>query len=367
MNPATVTAPPAGGSAPAAGAPAPIVRNPFQRASTQAEFPFLDQTVTPGTSTVALNPAPVVADGFLRHVVVCVESIGSAGSATFAADGPFSAIGEISLVDVNGAPIVGPFSGYDLYLAHLTGGYVGNSDVTLSPTYTKSTGSGAFRFFLRIPLEQNQRDAFCALPNMNAAATYQVKASIAPLASIYSSAPATTSPTGIRVRMWEEIWKYPPATDLNGTPNAMAPNGEGSTQYWTKQNPSFVSGSNANVRLTRVGNIIRNLVFVTRTTGAARSDMLSGNFTLRLDGQEIFVRDVDYWRQLMWERGLPTVTGLYVIDMTHDLDGKLGNEMRDLWLPTMQSSKLEITFTASAAGAIDILTNDIAAVSAPWL
>lgn len=360
-NPATVTSPDA------KGAPAPIRLNPFARASIQGESPFLDETVVPGASTVALSPQGVTADGYLRSVVIHVESSGSAGAATFAADGPFSAIGEIALVDVNGANIVGPFTGFDLYLAHLTGGYVGNSQVKLAPDYSASTADGSFSFFLRVPVEISQRDGFGSLPNMNAGATYQLKISAAPLASIYSANPAGADPTGIRFRAWEEVWKFPPAADLNGAPNAQNPPGEGTTQYWTKQNPSFVNGANANMRLTRVGNIIRNLVFVARTAAGARSNLLTGNFTLRLDGQEIFVRDVDYWRQLMFERGLPTETGLYVVDFTHDFDGRLGNEMRDLWLPTMQSTKLEISFTASAAGSLDILTNDIAAVSAPFM
>jgi hypothetical protein len=44
--------------------------------------------------------------------------------------------------------------------------------------------------------------------------------------------------------------------------------------------------------------------------------------------------------------------------------GDIGNDPSTLWLPTMQSSRLEITGTWAGAGTMQILTNEIAPVDA---
>ena len=44
----------------------------------------------------------------------------------------------------------------------------------------------------------------------------------------------------------------------------------------------------------------------------------------------------------------------------HEFDGTLGRENRDLWLPTLGSSRLEWQFTAANAGTLTVYTNDVA-------
>jgi hypothetical protein len=52
--------------------------------------------------------------------------------------------------------------------------------------------------------------------------------------------------------------------------------------------------------------------------------------------------------------------GVFVYDFMHEFDGLLGREMRDLWLPTLGSSRLEIQGTFGNAGSLRVLTNDVA-------
>lgn len=364
MNPATVTAP--AGTQP--GTPPAIVRtNPFVRASFEHEEPFYDATVTPGASTVAVGPFPVASYGYLSAIYVEVESIGSSGASTFRADAPWSALSEVVFQDINGAPVFGPLSGYDAYLVNKWGGYEFLSDPALSPNYAASTSTGAFKFAFRIPVQLGRRDALGSLPNMNAAATYQVRLSLAPLTQIYASGPSV-APTGVRVRCTLEAWAMPPATDRSGVPNAVQPPGLGTTQFWSKQTMPTVNGSNT-LKLTRQGNYLRNVLLVNRDNTGARSDStFPADTRWMVDSQEIFNRSKTRWQHIMRERGGQVLdTGVYLIGFTHDFSSQLGAEMRDLWRPSEQSTKSELIGSFGGAGTLDVLTNDVAVTTPPFV
>jgi len=52
--------------------------------------------------------------------------------------------------------------------------------------------------------------------------------------------------------------------------------------------------------------------------------------------------------------------GVLVFPFTDDQDGGIGYESRHMWLPTVQSTRLEIEGAFGAAGTLEILTNDVA-------
>lgn len=367
--PATLV--PAGGQVdPAAvrgdrGAPA-VVANPFTRAARKHVEPFDDRSVVIGAGTTAVGPVDVAAFGYARHIVMLVEATGGAGgAATVAAheDSPWRAIKDISLTDVNGAPIVGPMSGYDLYLANKYGAYAFDTDPANSPVYSAvATGAGAsgnFAFLLRVPLEIGSRDALGSLPNMNAASTYKLGYSIAPSTEIYTTAPATTLPT-VRVRCFLEAWSQPPQADGRGIPNAVTPPALGSTQFWAKTVHNISAGEQR-IRLTRVGNLIRTLVFVLRNATPVRSTAdFPDPFRIEWDGKIVTNSARNLLRHYIREAyGFNPDTGVFVLQFTDDLDYKPGNEMRDLYLPTTQASRLELVGSFGAAGTLTILTNDV--------
>ena len=51
---------------------------------------------------------------------------------------------------------------------------------------------------------------------------------------------------------------------------------------------------------------------------------------------------------------------MFPYEFCHEFDGHVGNELRDGWLPTVQSTRLEIVGSFANAGALDIITNDVA-------
>lgn len=356
-NAATTTAPvPADGQQATTVVPQPFVRGAYQH----VEPTPLDVSTTIGTSTL-LGNFDVPAFGFLRNIILLCEATGGTGTAAvYDSDAPWSAIEEVVLSDVNGAPIVGPFSGYELYLLNKWGGYVGNPDPTRSPYYIAPATNGNFSFTLRVPVEISERDALGALPNQNASQTYKLRVTQAAKSAVYATNP-TTLPT-LRVRGYLEAWSQPMPTDLAGRPVAPTPPAMGTTQFWSKQ-VFNQNGGFATNRLARVGNLIRQMILVYRTSAGVRS---TANFpdpiSLYIDSKLLVNQPQLLQQQYMAERNDSNVmdTGVMVFDFCHDFDGSIGSEMRDQLLPTTQATRLEYQGDWAAAGTLTVLTNDIA-------
>jgi hypothetical protein len=351
----------------AEGAAAQTVRpNRFVNASAEHVEPFYDSgAVAAGTE---LSNIEVAANGYLAGILVQVDVTSAGNSATVALreDGPFNIISSIRLADINGANIIGPMSGYDWYNAVKYGGYAYESDARYNPAYVNSaTGTGGTAgtqsFMMRIPVQINPRDAYGALPNMNAASTFKLFISLATLANAFATPPNGT--VTIRVRAAIETWLVPQAVDGSGVPNMTTPPGLGTYQRWVKNTFTVANGANT-FRLPNVSNMIRNLVFVYRNATPARNDTtFPDSIELRIDGyarDQIAKREI---RQRMWERfgyrSADLDLGVYVWDWTHELDGKAGFETRELWLPTNSATRLEVVGTFGAAGTLDVLTNDV--------
>lgn len=346
----------------AAGKAAAVPANPFTKAAQQRVEHVSDDTRTLGASPVSLTSVEVPASGYLRHLLVLVELTGLTAASTLKADGPFSVIQELTLTDVNGQPLYGPLTGYEAYLAHKYGGYSFDSDPKRSPAYS-TDANGNFSFLLRIPVEVTERDAFGALPNMNASSTYRVRLTLAGTGDVYSALGAGTP--SARVRMWMETWSLPNGADLRGVPNVVAPPAVGTTQYWSKEVKNVSAGQQTH-RFSRVGNAIRGLVLVTRDASGARVDTIFPDPLLLLwDGRQLATYNAKVLRHHIAERygytGTQLDTGVYVLDRTHDFDGHPGGELRDGYLHTTSASRLEVQGSFGAAGTLTILTNDIAA------
>jgi hypothetical protein len=380
-----VTSPPAGRTPQGANSNKNTV--PFVRAAKKHREPFFDQTNAPGTT---LSPINIPAYGFLRGLWVRVDATGGTGvAATYGStaagfDFPFTVFSFLGLFDVNGAPLYGPFaSGFQAYLIGKYGGYHRYFDARVGDSTFPTNGN--FGFWLYVPVELVRRNALGSLANLNAAATYKLQITLNSIANTYLVVP-TTGPTGIRVRIWLDAWAQPPATDLLGNMTAQVPMAHGTTQFWSEQVYVIGSGQQT-IRLLRVGLYIRELIVTVRqTTGArmitnqATSDaMWPDPVQVFLDGFEL----VNMGQNLLWQEmyslwnttpnnvdgQAATVgsvvsgrdTSVYVFQFIDDDSSVIGNEERNRYLPTLQSSRLEIRGTFGAnASSVSVLTNDVA-------
>lgn len=383
MSPAagTAIAPrPAAAPAPAARNAPPVAVTPFTRAAREHSELMDDRSTQMTAATIAVGPIDVPAYGYLRDIAILVNATGGVGATTTATfeDAPWNVFQEITLFDVNGAPIVGPFSGYDLYLVNKYNGYKGNIDPKGYPMFSApvvgANASGNFAFFLRLPVEINSRDALGAIGNENASSVYKLRYVLNASTAIYTTPPSTTLPL-VRVRLELEAWSQPPAVDLLGNPQATAPPAHGTIGYLSKQLINFNTGQQ-NIRSARVGNYIRDMILICRDastppTRSAGNALWPDPMSLYWDTRLLEGDYADLRRQKMAERGDYTAAietadgldrGVFVYDFMHEFDQQYGQELRDGWLATVQSTRLEFQGNFTGNGALTIITHDVAPV-----
>ncbi len=367
------------------GAPLPMV--PFIRASGEhRESTGIDvtrQLSAAGSQDLGVFDIP--AYGYVRSLLIVVTASGGAGTPTFDENYPFSVLRDISFTEPNGAPIAQFNSGYEMFLANKWGGYrfAGGADPRSSPSYVSGVTVGDFSFVLRVPIELNLRDGLGALPNQNAAATFKLRATLnsgAASAGLWGATAPSTQPN-VRVQVYLEAWDQPAAGE-GGSASQLSPPALNTTQFWSTQVFNVNAGMNT-LRLPRVGNYIRNLIFVQKRASGTRAQG-DGDFPdpaqIFLDTRPIDTVPKSVWNHTMFERsgfgaragaGVLTAAlaketaggldnGVFVYDFTHEFDGSLGQENRDLWLPTMGSTRLELQGSFANAGTLTVLTNDVA-------
>lgn len=354
---------------------------PFIRASGEHVEPAgIDVSRVMTGSVQDLGVFDIPAYGFLRSLTFVVTATGGAGAGVTAAeDGPWNVLSNIALTEPNGAQIQAFNSGYDLFLSQKWGGYgyIGGSDPRELPPYSPvAAGSGNFSFILRMNVEMSLRDGLGSLPNQNAAATFKLRMQLNASTAVYGVVPGTTLPT-VRVRVTQYAWDQPnPADGQNA--NQTSPPAVNTTQFWSTQVYNVNAGAQT-LRLTRVGNYLRNLILVFRRAGTSRANGQADfpdPLTVLIDARPVAIVERNNFATLMSERtgygtALGTVfpaydspggldNGVFVWDYMHEFDGSIGMENRDLWQPTLGSTRFEIQGTFANAGTLTVLTNDVA-------
>ncbi len=347
-------------------AAAPLV--PFSRAAKPHIEQGSTQALNPWAGTAAAQQsANVPTYGFLRALSLTLQAINGTSTAPVvaAADAPWNAIANILLKDVNGTPIFN-LDGYAAFLARLYSGYhlfrpdqsaYGFNAIQL----TSGAGAGDFKIKVEIPLEF-ARDGLGCLPDMDASAVYQLQITYAATGAVYTT-PPTTLPT--LTALLESLHRSrPAAVDAYGNQQQTQPPAAGTIQYWTSQIFNVVASQNTPI-FTRVGNLIRSHILVFRDTSGSRANADSTGVTpsviqFQWDAGTRFIANVDTLRQLAYEQtGFDAPAGVVPLINISDPNGIMGHEFGDEWMPTVGSTKLQLLFTSSAAGTLQVITNDI--------
>lgn len=343
---------------------------PFVAAAHEHVEPAFTDVVTPGAAVQirgAAGPFNIPAFGFIRHIFLeVVGAGGTLGAGVLHPDYPFNLFQSITLFDVNGAPMFGPLDGYATLWANIAGGYVYAQDPRRGPGYVSTINAS---FVLRIPIEIYHHDGLGSLANQNAASSYQLQYIINTSTALYTTAP--TTPATFTIRGWLEAWTLPNETDIAGRPQAQAPPGHGTSQYWSGSPRPVVVGQNA-LLLNRVGNLVRNIVVICRNNTAqgagatVRDDtVMPDPITIQWDARVLYQESQNYARQVMFERVenlFARDAGVFIFSFDHSDQGRSGDGPPNLWIPTVQSTRLEIDGVAATAGNAQIIVNDVAPV-----
>lgn len=332
---------------------------------------FNDQSVVPGASSQVLNLIDLAAGDYTAGVWLQVDCVtaGNAATVVFNADAPFSAIQEIQLLDPQGVPFQ-IFSGYELYLWNVLGGYTGQGNRVYSPNYVATAGvaaglGGAFSFLLRIPAELFCRDEIGALFNGSTAAQFRMRVVLAPSTDIYATPPTTLA--AVRVRTNTHGYVIPSQTAPSGVSYATQPPGGPVYMNFTKQVYPIAGAGQVIIDHTRKGFWFRKILLVWRTAALARTNTLvTGDIRCIIDNVDVFNGTYQLAREITWDRNR-VANGLVdlpigVIDLNWAFDnvGFSGGETRDQYFPTSPGSIVQTRATVGAAGRLEILTCDIA-------
>lgn len=358
-------------------------RVPFVRASYQYREKFFTDTFALTTSQQTATPHNVTPGGFLRGIWLEISgSGGSLGTAVLGtpSDMPFNLIASITLEDVNGQAIVGPITGYELYLANKYGGYFYESDPVPMPAFTGTFVAPYFTIW--VPCEVRS-DGLGALANTDARAQYRLLYTLESSANMLST--GTIVQPSIVVTGWVDYWAQVEATDMQGNSQEQTPPGLGTTQFWYHEIPVVAAGSQT-IKHNRVGNAIRTIIYILRNgaaaTGSLPANQRVSNFTdpikLRLDNRYLFSESPNLRRGIMGRYydltgadgdpspiGTPgqgfRETGVLVYPFSAGLDYHPSPADEGNWLDTNEAQflQLEDTLNATVASLV-ILTNDVA-------
>lgn len=366
---------------------APVLTRPFRVGVQSHEENNYDKSLTQTASTQDFDVFEIPPQGFLRGIYMMFEGTASTNVATVAyavgqLDAPFNAIDTIVLEDTNSKPLIGPFGGFDLYLINKYGGYAYGQDPKEFPEYAADTGAGAtitIKFILRLPVELVNRDALGALPNKSGTNKFRIKTRLAASATVFSVAP--TNAMVCRLRYTPENWWEPDAQDLKGRPLQQSPPASQTTQYWTKGVYQVSTGDNRIQVQQGLGYLLRNYIFINRTTADLRSSTSDGNFpdpaTVQFEANVLFDRVRLLWQERifrLWNLKVPVATSdvvaatggggreysVYPLPFNDDFGLMPGAEVRRGYLATSDGSRMEFRGNFGAAANFVVLANYVA-------
>jgi hypothetical protein len=365
-------------------AKAPVAVIPFTRASRRkSRLASNIGPVTLNASQQALQPMQLPAAGFLRYIDLTVTgtTAGNSANVAFNADGPFNLLQQISLLSANGDSLISPIDGFSLYLLNKYAALGRDRyDPVADPNYAVTTGSGAtggsFTFKLRIPVEVDTRDAFGSLANMAANQSFLLQLSLNNTAGLYTTAP--TAAPQITINAVMEYWSAPAQSNATGDVQATTPPGIGSVSLIQTQQPPITASSQQNIQQLNVGNTIRCVIYVLRTSAGVRTEADWPSVTnFYVNNDPWYYKTKANWRSQMgtnYQLTAPTATptagamdnGVFVLNDFIN-QGSAGNERvssggnRNEWLVTGSATafNIEAVNWGAAANQLLILQNTI--------
>lgn len=346
-------------------------RVPWRRATVERSniLPQESGSITTGYQPIERT---IEGTGFLYKIRLRMVATASGNAATvaFTEDGPWNALGLVTLRDPNGELINVP-NGFYLYLANLAQRNYDNRWVDQSTLSSIVTGGGAnggsFTQFLDLAVGINRRNLLGVVGNQDRAIKYTLRTDINASTAVYST-PPTALPTYVLEKYYES-YSVPLPVGPNGVQQQVLPPGYGTLHFTTVTTSDAppLGGSTVNHYLRRIGNTIRFIILVlrsnnSRATAEANPATL---LTFKAGDDTIFTETWAYRKSLMYERyGFDMPAGVLVYDSIHDFGPFAGFEVGDDYYHTqaLVNAQFQIAYPAgfgSAGNSLTIVTDDL--------
>jgi hypothetical protein len=333
------------------------------------------QASKPGTRLVgnyapaiSASPAPIgpvaltASGGYIRRYIL--ETILSGGGGTtpgvLQGDGPWNLFSLVTLSEPNNNPILN-LTGYNLYLADIYGGYTYGANPANDPDY--STAAGNIQMWPYIPIELDPT-GLGSMSDLSSSSGYQLYVLPSPDGTAYSTVPAPLPTAQLNVQA--EFWTLPDRVDDENNPQAIVPPRAGTVQMWNQILNITLSagGGNQEYQLNRVGNRLRTILMVTRSSGA-RSDAVFPS-PARVEWDDIILHSVSpqILRKRMYEKSLSQSarpTGVFALFFNEGITRHVGGNGASSWMPTVVDTRFALSgqFAASTSPTLDWVVNDV--------
>lgn len=329
------------------------------------------------------TPVQIPAVGYLKNLRLEVTATITGGTPSFTADAPWNLIQNVAFKNSAGQNLVAPLTGYEWYIvnkydgtgAGVTTPYGRLQDAKIGRQYV-ATAASSVHFFLDIPLEFDASQALGAIPALASNRSYQLEITFASIATVFG---ATTPPTGVNVTVdaTANYWDQPIGQTPGGVVQSTEPFGLGTLSLWQKENPPIAPGEQL-TRSNNTGNIIRNLIYIARTSTGVRTDVdWTSIAELFVDNNPMLRYKKTEWQDdMVRQYGLDASaldaaggldTGVYVIPfhlLAGGTAGDPGNSRAQL-LATLDATLLQLKGynwgAGLAGGQLTVLTQAIAA------
>lgn len=391
--------------------------NPSQRTAVPFRAATLERVDLLASESQALTASTqriertIEGAGYVYGVWLDVNATSATNTAAsvpvYTEDAPFNALDSVIFRDVNGE--ICNLQGYNLFLANIINGYskmippTGNASGAALPASTVGTGGvgtsasqdtnivlnvgsvglastgtsagGNFRFPVRVPIATNRRDLLGIVANQDRAQKYSLRTDIAASGAIFSTAPSSLPTVAIN-KLYEQ-YSVPLPTAPDGSPQEVFPPTFGTVHFHTQtvSEAAPSNGSTVNHYLRRIGNTVRWIGLVFRSTTAAAGTASRGNadanpvslLRLKLGEDSVFSESWNYRRGLMFERfGFDVPRGLAVYDFIHDFGPFSGYELGDdlVHSQALVNAQFQISYPSTAntwqtGSTLTLVTSDL--------
>jgi len=317
-------------------------------------------------------PWDVPANGYLKGIFLDVVATGGVGASVFRADGPFNALDSIVFNDTYNTAVLGPISGWDLYVINKYGGYHTNPDAKQWFGYSANTTNGNFAFDLYVPICFRERDLTGSLLNTSSNTPYRLQLRLAASTSIYSTVPTTLPTVTITARTVSTSIPREFGNDNQKSYAQTPPGGEFLRNSWVKEVVNHSAASGFEYSIQRTGQRLRNLVLQQRDTGSPslRTDAPLGDIVELIYNQTSIYREYRDIMRKNFSRIYPLLsatidtagavdTGVFPINFCNDFGLEVGGEIGYRYLATSAAVPLKIRSAQRAAGNLEILIQDV--------
>jgi hypothetical protein len=320
-----------------------------------------------------LERKPLLANGFLAAlwVVIKTTKAGTAESGAKALEGyPWIVIKQFNFEDQGGKQIDTAMGGFEWWLACRFGGYNGLPDLSELDSYKAEITE--FDFTLLIP-QAISAVGWGSLTNQTEATHYFVQPEISQLGQVYKAEAdheVTKSPE-FSIKVWVQYWFLPQAFSApeppefpNGHPQEQRVPFEGTKQAWTRQAGVKLQAGENPTLITRVGQLIRTIILVTRNAdGAFTEKVLPNPWRLEYERNTFRAlerqRTKDQAKEMAQGPQSAIPTGVYPLILSEGHTWVAGDVNPDTYLATDASTRLEIKGNSEEAGTMDIIVNDV--------